>query len=60
LKEDNPSQLFLQNGVAMQPGSMFHQPDHVRLNIATPKVYLEEALKRMRKAVSSKDKLLNY
>lgn len=59
LHEDNPSQLFLKNGVAMQPGSMFQQPDHVRINIATPKIYLKEALKRMQKAVSSKDKLFN-
>jgi len=52
LQIDDPSQLFLDNGVALQPGSMFNKMDHVRINIATPKITLLEALKRMKKAIS--------
>ena len=52
LQIDDPSQLFLDYGVALQPGSMFNKVDHVRINIATPKIILLEALKRMKQAVS--------
>ena len=49
----NPFQLFLNYGVALQPGYMFNQPNHVRINIATPRSILEEALNRMKNAVES-------
>ena len=49
----NPHQLFIDYGVALQPGYMFNQPDHVRINIATPHSLLKEALDRMEKAVKS-------
>jgi len=49
----NPFQLFLNHGVALQPGYMFNQPNHVRINIATPYSILSEALKRMENAIQS-------
>ena len=49
----NPHQLFLNHGVALQPGTMFNQPDHVRINIATPYSLLKEALDRIEIAVRS-------
>ena len=49
----NPHQLFLNHGVALQPGTMFNQPDHVRINIATPYSLLKEALDRIEIAVKS-------
>ena len=53
LKMNDPSQLFLKYGVALQPGYMFNQPDHVRINIATPRPILEEALQRMQNALKA-------
>ena len=44
-------QLFLDNGVALQPGYMFNQSNHVRINIATPHSILSEALNRMKDAI---------
>jgi bifunctional pyridoxal-dependent enzyme with beta-cystathionase and maltose regulon repressor activities len=55
LKLDDPSELFLNHGVALQPGYMFQQPDHVRINIATPKDTLNAALSRMREALTQGD-----
>jgi cystathionine beta-lyase len=49
----NPHQLFLNHGVALQPGTMFNQPDHIRINIATPYSLLKEALDRIEIAVRS-------
>tara|TARA_B100000767_G_C19738871_1_gene525215 strand:+ start:187 stop:1326 length:1140 start_codon:yes stop_codon:yes gene_type:complete len=49
----DPHQLFLNHGVALQPGYMFNQPDHVRINIATPHSILNEALDRIEKAIKS-------
>jgi aminotransferase/cystathionine beta-lyase len=51
LKLDDPSELFLNHGVALQPGYMFQQPDHVRINIATPKDTLNAALSRIRESL---------
>ena len=48
----DPFKLFLKNGVALQPGHMFNSKGHVRINIATPKSNLNEALLRMSKAIS--------
>jgi bifunctional pyridoxal-dependent enzyme with beta-cystathionase and maltose regulon repressor activities len=53
LNVEDPGQLFLKSGVALQPGAMFQQNDHVRINIATPKTILNEALDRMRLALSA-------
>ncbi len=49
----NPHQLFLNYGVALQPGSMFNQAKHVRINIATTHSLLKKALDLMEKAVES-------
>ena len=53
LKSIDPAQLFLDYGLALQPGSMFRQDNHVRINIATPKPVLSEALDRMHAAINS-------
>jgi len=49
----NPYQLFLNHGVALQPGYMFNQANHVRINIATTNVLLKKALNRIEIAVNS-------
>jgi len=49
----NPHQLFLNHGVALQPGYMFNQPNHVRINIATTHSLLKKALDRIEIAVKS-------
>ena len=49
----NPHQLFLNHGVALQPGIMFNQPNHIRINIATPQSLLKKALDRIEIAVKS-------
>lgn len=51
LRTKDPAQLILDHGLALQPGSMFQQDDHVRINIATPKSILSEALNRMHAAI---------
>ena len=43
--------LFLENGVALSPGAQFGEPRFVRLNFATQRARLAEALERMRAAV---------
>ena len=43
--------LFLENGVALSPGSQFGDARFVRLNFATQRARLGEALRRMRAAV---------
>ena len=53
LEIEDPAQLFLEHGLALQPGSMFQQDNHVRINIATPKSVLSEALDRMYAAINS-------
>ena len=53
LEIEDPAQLFLEHGLALQPGSMFQQDNHVRINIATPKSVLREALDRMHAAIDS-------
>ena len=53
LEIKDPAQLFLDHGLALQPGSMFQQDNHVRINIATPKSVLSEALDRMHAAINS-------
>jgi cystathionine beta-lyase len=51
LKTTDPQQFFLDAGVALSPGSQFGQPGFVRLNFATQRARLAEALRRMRGAV---------
>ena len=53
LENIDPAQLFLGHGLALQPGSMFQQDNHVRINIATPKSVLSEALDRMHAAIDN-------
>jgi aminotransferase/cystathionine beta-lyase len=43
----DPFNFFLKSGVALSPGVQFNAPNHVRLNFATQKKNLKEALKRM-------------
>jgi cysteine-S-conjugate beta-lyase len=48
---DNAYDFFLQAGVALSPGPQFSAPGHfVRLNFATQRARLAEALARMRAA----------
>jgi putative C-S lyase len=47
----DPYELFLQAGVALSPGSQFGAPGFVRLNFATQRARLDEALRRMRAAI---------
>ncbi|HET9350801.1 MAG TPA: aminotransferase class I/II-fold pyridoxal phosphate-dependent enzyme, partial [Burkholderiales bacterium] len=42
--------LFLRNGVAVYPGAQFGDPRFVRLNFATQRKILKEALKRITSA----------
>lgn len=46
----NAYEYFLENGVALSPGAQFGAPGFVRLNFATQRARLEEALRRMRAA----------
>ena len=54
LNQEDPSKLFLKHGLALQPGAMFQQKDHVRINFATPESVFTEALNRIKCAVQSK------
>jgi cysteine-S-conjugate beta-lyase len=48
----NPYEYFLENGVALSPGAQFGAPRFVRLNFATQRARLAEALRRMRAAAA--------
>ncbi len=50
--EVNGYEFFLQNGVALSPGAQFGAPAFVRLNFATQRARLDEALRRMRAAAA--------
>ncbi len=52
LPTKDPHKLFLEHGVALQPGYMFNQDKHLRINFGVPKKLLKEALNRMRGAVN--------
>jgi cystathionine beta-lyase len=52
LPTKDPHKLFLEHGVALQPGYMFNQDKHLRINFGVPKKLLKEALNRMREAVN--------
>ncbi len=47
----DPARAFRQAGVALSDGTEFGLPGYVRLNFACPRVTLEEALRRMRRAI---------
>jgi aminotransferase/cystathionine beta-lyase len=51
ISHEDPFKLFLKYGVALQPGTMFNEDGHVRINIATPRDNLIKALSRIRRAV---------
>ncbi len=53
LKHENPYQLFLDFGVGLSEGEPFGDKNFVRLNFGTTKKTLNEALKRMQKAIDS-------
>jgi cystathionine beta-lyase len=53
LAPQDPYELFLRYGVALSPGAQFGAPRFVRLNFGTQRARLEEALRRMRKALGS-------
>ena len=52
LPTKDPHKLFLEHGVALQPGYMFNQDKHLRINFGVPKKLLKEAINRMREAVN--------
>ena len=49
---EDPYRYFLDRGVAMSPGAQFGAPRFVRLNFATQRARLSEALRRMRAAAA--------
>ncbi|HOQ04090.1 MAG TPA: PatB family C-S lyase [Anaerohalosphaeraceae bacterium] len=49
----NPAEFFEEAGVGVSDGAEFDSPGYVRLNFACPKSRLQEALHRIRKAVSN-------
>jgi cysteine-S-conjugate beta-lyase len=51
LNVESGHEFFLQHGVALSPGAQFGEPGFVRLNFATQRARLAEALHRMRGAV---------
>ena len=48
----DPYRHFLEHGVALSPGAQFGAPRFVRLNFATQRARLDEALRRMRAAAA--------
>lgn len=48
---DDPQAFFLEAGVALSPGAQFGAPQFVRLNFATQRARLADAMARMRGAV---------
>lgn len=48
----DPYQHFLDHGVALSPGAQFGAPGFVRLNFATQRARLDEALRRMQAAIA--------
>ena len=49
---DNPLRFFEDAGVGLYDGALFGAPGFLRLNFACPRSLLEQALQRMRAAVS--------
>lgn len=50
---DDAEALFLKHGVSVYSGTQFGQPGFIRLNFGTQRKRLEEALRRMRAALTS-------
>ncbi len=48
----DPHACFIENGVALSPGAQFGEPGFVRLNFATQRARLVEALRRMSAAAA--------
>jgi len=53
LRLEDPWQHFLRHGVALSPGAQFGAPRFVRLNFATQRARLEQALARMARALAA-------
>jgi putative C-S lyase len=53
LRVKDPYAHFLEFGVALSPGAQFGAPGFVRLNFGTQRARLEEALRRMQRAVQA-------
>lgn len=53
LNLDNPPKFFEEAGVGLSPGEQFGDRDYVRLNFGCSRSTLEEAIGRIKKAVSS-------
>jgi cystathionine beta-lyase len=49
----DPHAHFLAHGVALSPGAQFGTPSFVRLNFGTQRATLQEALRRMRRALEA-------
>jgi len=49
----DPQAHFLAHGVALSPGTQFGSPSFVRLNFGTQRSRLQEALRRMRRALEA-------
>jgi bifunctional pyridoxal-dependent enzyme with beta-cystathionase and maltose regulon repressor activities len=52
LQLSDPHAFFIENGVALSPGAQFGEPGFVRLNFATQRARLGEALRRMSAAAA--------
>ena len=53
LNGESPHAFFLRHGVALNDGAMFGAPGWVRINIATRRALLKQALERMGNAIAS-------
>jgi putative C-S lyase len=53
LKVSDAQEYFVRHGVGLSPGAQFGAPRYVRLNFATQRARLREALARMQKALRS-------
>jgi cystathionine beta-lyase len=49
----NPVKFFEDAGLGMSPGRDFGDPDYMRLNFGCPRSRVEQAVKRIRKAVEN-------
>jgi putative C-S lyase len=56
LEVQNPSELFLQHGVAVYSGSQFGDARFVRLNFGTQRALLSKALDRINQAIKTSSK----
>ncbi len=54
LELDNAESYFAEHGLGINPGEMFGEPSHVRLNFGCPLATLEEGLRRFNAAVEAR------